>query len=151
MYMLKKIKKIFPNICIGFTLLTLFHSISHILGQVHSHIQSGGGIQLNTFSLFAIGIFCCLFLGNLVSIVLEQLHFKHRITYFLVELISAYIIYTGCVFLFRWTKFTISELLLNVAIVTVIYLPFYFLPTQKKCKQEAAKINQLIRLRKKAD
>lgn len=146
--MRQKIKKAFPNICIGFTILTLLRSISHIIIQTRGHIQHGGGIRVSTFSLFTLGIFCCLFLGNLVSILLEKLHFKHRITYFLLELSADYLLYLGCVFLFRWTHFTWKELLLNICITTFLYLNFYFLPNQKKCKKEADGINRLIKLRK---
>lgn len=147
--MRKKIKKAFPNICVSFTLLTLLHSISHITIRVREHIRNGGGIRLNTFSLFALGIFCFLFLGNIVSIVLEKLHFKHKITYFFLELATDYAIYLGCIFIFRWTHFTLKELLLNIAIVTFLYLNLYFLPVQKKCKKEAKEINRLIQIRKK--
>lgn len=147
--MRQKIKKAFPNICVSFTLLTLLFSISHIIIRVREHIRNGGGVRLNTFSLFALGIFCILFLENIISILLEKLHFKHKITYFLLELAADYAISLGCIFIFRWTHFTLKKLLFDIAIVTFLYLNFYFFPVQKKCKKEAKEINQLIQMRKK--
>ena len=148
--MRQKIKKIFPTVCINFTLLNLLLSTAYIIRGVREHILNGGGVRVNVVSLFALGSFCFLFLANLVSIALEKLPFKHKITYFLLELAADSILYLGCLFVFRWTRITWKGLLLNIGIAAFFYLNFYFLPNQKKCKKEADGINRLIKLRKKS-
>lgn len=150
--MIEKIRKtILPNICISFTSVILIISVGNIISGIKEHMENGKGVGVNGMCLFACELFLILSLVTTACTALEKLRFKSKITYLVLELIINYVGFISGSFAFRWTKFSLKniiEIAIIIIFTTVLYLNVYFI-NQNRRKREADEINRLIKKRQK--
>lgn len=145
--MKQRIKKtLFPNICISFTLVSLFLSVCHIIGRILEHLQHKNGVTINGYCLISCEIFVMLCLVTAACVILEKLNLKNKKLYPILELIINYIGFLGGAYIFRWMTFHFINIISMIVIITILYLNIY-IRIQRQCKKESDEINRLLKQR----